>query len=95
MTGYNSSDFIRRYTLSEFSMKQNLDDKWDQICLKAIEENDKNFILRNQSDGTDMSNEDSLKLAHCRLCEKIPVNNAHRYCVGCPYHTKYLIPKRS
>ena len=45
MTGYNSSDFIRRYTLSEFSMKQNLDDKWDQICLKAIEENDKIALI--------------------------------------------------
>ena len=91
--GSNNKNFDEKFTRSHFKLKEKLN-PYEKKMLSELSYFDENFnhsFLLRKLDGTDFSKEDTYKLLHCYLYDKVFINNSYRYCISCKYFTKHLI----
>ena len=89
----NNSNFFEQYTRSEFKQKENLSSKLESYALKRLKNFDNESYLERDLNGKELTREQTYKVLHCYICDKIHINNSYRYCSSCKYFVKELFLK--
>ena len=89
----NNSNFFEQYTRSEFKQKENLFSKLELYALKRLKNFDNEYYLERDLNGKELTREQTYKVLHCYICDKIHINNSYRYCSPCKYFVKELFLK--
>ena len=89
----NNSNFFEQYTRSEFKQKENLSSKLELYALKRLKNFDNESYFERDLNGKELTREQTYKVLHCYICDKIHINNSYRYCSSCKYFVKELFLK--
>ena len=89
----NNSNFFEQYTRSEFKQKENLSSKLELYALERLKNFDNESYLERHLNGEELTREQTYKVLHCYICDKIHINNSYRYCSSCKYFIKELFLK--
>lgn len=88
-TSDNDLDFAEKYTRCSFKQKPEEElTEHEKRCWEEYLKDKENYREAYHIDGRLFTNEISVKLVHCKVCDKIHFNNAHLYCGQgkCPYY---------